>query len=255
MADTDNEEQDEEETRDVATQPGPGADSEAEIARCIDPEIRRLYEVYSYRHAASILKHGHSSELADITTALSQFRISREEIRAPGGSETSIVKRVTALLRQSGWQETRIFADLKVTKVTKKEVSRETKSGSTKIERVTEETTVDIPNFVDGHRIDFVKARVAFDLEWNSKDQTFDRDLYAFRAFYDCSIISAGILLTRSAQLNAVFAEMGDDVKRKYGASTTWMGKLLYRLNAGRNGGCPVLVFGITPELIEDGTK
>jgi len=38
----------------------------------------------------------------------------------------------------------------------------------------------------------------------------------------------------------------------KYGASTTWMGKLLYRLRAGRNGGCPVLVLGITPKLIED---
>lgn len=40
----------------------------------------------------------------------------------------------------------------------------------------------------------------------------------------------------------------------KYGASTTWMGKLLYRLNAGRNGACPVLVFGITPHCIEDWT-
>jgi hypothetical protein len=38
----------------------------------------------------------------------------------------------------------------------------------------------------------------------------------------------------------------------KYGASTTWMGKLLYRLNAGRNGGCPVLVFGITPKCVSD---
>ncbi len=33
-----------------------------------------------------------------------------------------------------------------------------------------------IENFIDGHKIDYVKGRVAFDLEWNSKDQTFDRD-------------------------------------------------------------------------------
>jgi CRISPR-associated protein Csd2 len=38
----------------------------------------------------------------------------------------------------------------------------------------------------------------------------------------------------------------------KYGASTTWMGKLLYRLNAGRNGSCPVLAIGIKPECISD---
>ncbi|MCQ8106105.1 hypothetical protein NP590_18500 [Methylomonas sp. SURF-2] len=36
-----------------------------------------------------------------------------------------------------------------------------------------------------------------------------------------------------------------------YGASTTQMGKLLPRLAVGRNGGCPVLVFGITTKLIE----
>jgi hypothetical protein len=40
----------------------------------------------------------------------------------------------------------------------------------------------------------------------------------------------------------------------KYGASTTWMGKLLYRMNAGRNGGCPVLVVGITPACVSDWT-
>lgn len=129
-----------------------------------------------------------------------------------------------------------------------------------------------IENFIDGHMIDYVKGRVALDLEWNSKDQTFDRDLYAMRAFHDCGLISAGVMVTRSASLNPVFAvvpqltKMGEpdlhktgpkigqpkNVRAKYGASTTWMGKLLYRLNAGRHGGCPVLVFGITPKLITD---
>lgn len=71
-----------------------------------------------------------------------------------------------------------------------------------------------------------------------------------------------GVMVTRSEKLNPVFdvvpqlnkagEEVGKTVRAKYGASTTWMGKLLYRLNAGRHGGCPVLVFGITPKLIED---
>lgn len=107
-----------------------------------------------------------------------------------------------------------------------------------------------IAAFVDGHKVDYVKNRVAFDLEWNSKDQTFDRDLYAFRAFHECGVVSAAVLLTRSEELNPVFKKL--KVMPKYGASTTWMGKLLYRLNANRNGGCPVLVFGITPRLISD---
>ena len=36
-------------------------------------------------------------------------------------------------------------------------------------------------------------------------------------------------------------------VDKKFG-STTWMGELLYRLDAGRNGGCPVLTLDIQPE-------
>lgn len=107
-----------------------------------------------------------------------------------------------------------------------------------------------IDDFMDGHKVDYVKNRVAFDLEWNSKDQTFDRDLYAFRAFHEAGVIGAAVLLTRSGTLNEVFKSLG--IMPKYGASTTWMGKLLYRLRAGRNGGCPVLVLGMTPKLIKD---
>jgi len=38
----------------------------------------------------------------------------------------------------------------------------------------------------------------------------------------------------------------------KYGASTTWLGKLIPRIEAGRNGGCPILAIGITPEILID---
>jgi hypothetical protein len=69
------------------------------------------------------------------------------------------------------------------------------------------ETRLD--DFMDGHKVDYVKNRVAFDLEWNSKDQTFDRGLYAFRAFHEAGVISAAVLLTRSESLNEVFKNLG----------------------------------------------
>ena len=105
-----------------------------------------------------------------------------------------------------------------------------------------------------------MKGKVAFDLEWNSKDQTFDRDLYAFRAFFEYRKIAVAILVTRSNDLDPYFAELGEYVdkngrkrkyKDKYGASTTHMGKLLPRLRAGRSGGCPVLAIGITQKQLE----
>ena len=53
--------------------------------------------------------------------------------------------------------------------------------------------TIITTNEENGHNIDFLKERVAFDLEWNSKDQTFDRDLLAMRTYYDCDIVSDGL--------------------------------------------------------------
>jgi hypothetical protein len=196
-----------------------------------------LYEVHNYRHAAEVLATGCPVELAELIEALTQFRLTTADILAKGGNESQIPKRLAALLRPKHWFETRISGDLVVT------IETHTADG-------VEKTEERLDNFMDGHKVDFVKNRVAFDVEWNSKDQTFDRDLYAFRAFHEAGVISAAVLLTRSADLNEVFRAL--EVMPKYGASTTWMGKLLYRMKAGRNGGCPVLVLGITQKLIED---
>ena len=106
-----------------------------------------------------------------------------------------------------------------------------------------------IEGYIDGHNIDFLKNRVAFDLEWNSKDQTFDRDLLAMRTYFDCGQIDCGVIVTRAEELNDVFKDIG--IMSKYGASTTWMGKLIPRLDSRRNGGCPILAIGIRKECVE----
>lgn len=104
--------------------------------------------------------------------------------------------------------------------------------------------------YIDGHNIDFLKNEVALDFEWNSKDQTYDRDLLAMRTYFDCGVITVGVIITRAENLNEVFSKLGKEVKMKYGASTTWMGKLTYRLDSRRNGGCPILAIGITKECV-----
>ncbi len=245
---------------DVALRPGPNADSAVDVERYISAEVRALYDVYSYRHAAAILANSFPEELAEIEAALLAFRITTRDIGTPGGNESDMPRKFSRTLRPVGWVESRIQGDLLVRMQEYDELFLP--GGKVKKVKRSESTPRMIENFIDGHKIDYVKGRVAFDLEWNSKDQTFDRDLYALRAFHECGLISAGVMVTRSEKLNPVFdvvpqlnkagEEVGKTVKAKYGASTTWMGKLLYRLNAGRHGGCPVLVFGITPKLIED---
>jgi hypothetical protein len=255
---------------DVARAPGHNADAPEDIDRYIGEDVRALYEVYSYRHAAAILATSFPQEFAELQDALLQFRITVRDIGLPGGNESVMPKKFSRVLRPRDWLEARIKADLTV-RMEEYEERFEADGRSVKIKRAEREARV-LGNFIDGHKIDYVKGRVAFDLEWNSKDQTFDRDLYALRTFHDCGLISAGVLVTRSEGLNPVFprvpklAKTGQpvlhqsgpragqprSVKDKYGASTTWMGKLLYRLNAGRHGSCPVLIFGITPRLISD---
>lgn len=251
---------------DVSLRPGPNADDPAEVERCISAEVRARYDVYSYRHAAALLKHTYPEQLAEIEAALLEFHISTREIGTPGGNESQMPKKISKVLRPRGWREARIKADLHVSMQEYDEVFLPT--GKAQKVLLPSDHGRTIENFIDGHKIDYVKGRVAFDMEWNSKDQTFDRDLYAFRTFHECGLISAGVMLTRSASLNAVFPKIpllnkkgeverlanGEEksCRAKYGASTTWMGKLLYRLNAGRHGGCPILVFGITPKVIVD---
>jgi hypothetical protein len=230
----------------VALAPSEAADSADLVARYLPADILAKYEVYSYRNAALILSEAHPAEFAELIDALRKFSLTKAIIAKGGGNESDIPKLISKLLRPSGWHETTIQADLLIRLLWRQAGFSPT--GKPINEAKSKEMIK--ARFLDGHKVDYVKNRVAFDLEWNSKDQTFDRDLYAFSAFSQCGVIDAGVLLTRSQSLNAVFKSMG--LMSKYGASTTWMGKLLYRLNAGRNGSCPVLAIGIRPECISD---
>ena len=159
-------------------------------------DILKLYTVFDYRHATAILTTEFKDEFDDLCLALRQFRFTDEQVKASGGNESAIPKTFSSILRPMKWKEGRLSVRLMVDD----EVAR-----------------------ADTHKIDYLKNRIAFDLEWNSKDQTFDRDLTAFRAFFDYGRVSVGVLVSRDTSL--------------------------VPLKAGRSGGCPVLAFGITSAL------
>jgi len=201
----------------------------------LPPEIRNLYEFYDYRHAIAILATEFPGLFDELCSVLQNFRLTNDMIRKPGGSESDIPKAFSKILRPLNWIEGELTA------------------------KVIIDETVLVRS--ETHKIDYIKDRVAFDLEWNSKDQTFDRDLYSFRAFFEYNKISVGVLVTRSTSLQDYFKTLGSytdmhgvvrPIAGKYGASTTHMNKLIPRLEAGRSGGCPVLALGITTNLIGD---
>lgn len=234
-------------TDDVETQPNEAADPPVRVESKVPEDLRAKYEFLSYRNAAVILAETWPAEFEELCTALREFSITTDTIRKAGGNETDIPKLFSKSLRPRGWHETIIQGDLVVT-LKWREQTKTTPAGKPVYEARARQITR--KRYLDGHKIDYVKGRVAFDLEWNSKDQTFDRDLYAFNAFFLSGAVDVGVLVTRSESLNDVFRSLG--VMNKYGASTTWWGKLIYRLNAGRNGGCPVLAIGITPSCVSD---
>ena len=70
------------------------------------------------------------------------------------------------------------------------------------------------------------------------------------RTYFDCGLIEVGIIVTRSEDLVDVFKDL--QINNKYGASTTHMNKLIYRLDSRRNGGCPILAIGIKKSVVEE---
>ena len=201
----------------------------------IPQAVKDRYEVMNYNHAVEIMTQAYRTEFDEILASLQAFVLHKQDLVTQGGNESSIPKQFSSLLRPLDWQEMKVTGDLLV------------KLHGCSSVTITEHL---VENFIDGHNIDYIKGSIAIDIEWNSKDQTFDRDLFAFRTLYECGIIACGVIITRSESLNTVFRRM--NIMGKYGASTTWIGKLTPRLSARRHGGCPILVVGITPHCIAD---
>ena len=220
----------------------------SEIDRYIRESLLNKFEFFNYGHALEILSEAFPEEWKDIQDCLERLTITLDDIRSAGGNETAVPKKFDDVLYPLGWREIRITGDLLVKLYPRKADQRGRFS-----DKPFECKTVE--GYIDGHNIDFIKSKVAFDLEWNSKDQTFDRDLLAMRTYFDCGLIEVGIIVTRSGELNDIFKELTDKngkaVMAKYGASTTWMGKLEYRLKSRRNGGCPILAVGIKKPCVE----
>ena len=214
------------------------------LSKYIDNDLFSRYEFHNYGHAVEILHEAYPTEWAELQECLHNLTLTLSDLQKAGGNESPIPKKFDNALYPYGWREIRISGDLTVKKYPRQTAQRRGRFADEPYE------IENIPSYIDGHNIDFLKNKVAFDLEWNSKDQTFDRDLLAMRTYYDCGLISVGVIVTRSEELNEIFKSLG--ILAKYGASTTWMGKLQSRLDSRRNGGCPILAIGIRKGCVID---
>lgn len=185
--------------------------------------IRDGYLIKEVHHATAVLQSDFPEQWQDLIAVLSDFRLYRTEIEAPGGGRSPIALRIDRAFQERGWDDHVFKTAIKVD------------------DAVREKPT---------HRVDNVKGRVAVEPEWNNKDPFFDRDLNNFRTLFERGAISVGVIITRGSELQVLFDRLGKGAS--YGNSTTHWGKLNPRLDGDASGGCPVLAFGITEALYVD---
>lgn len=185
--------------------------------------VHQHYEVHEWKHACAILRHDFPAEWQDLVDLLTQFRLKKSWLTVGGGSKSRVATAIDGFLYQRGWLEKQFDTEI-----------------------VVDDTALKSPT----HKVDCFKNRVAIEIEWNNKDPFYDRDLNNFRLLFDLRVISVGVIITRTDALQAIFDELGRG--SSFGSSTTHMAKLLPRINGGGGGGCPILVFGISPKLYEE---
>lgn len=186
--------------------------------------VRMNYEVHEWRHASAILARDYPREWDDIMSVLINFRLNRSFITVGGGNRSLVSAAIDGGFYELGWRETEF---------------------DTRI--VVDDFEMHSPT----HKVDNYKNQIAVEMEWNNKDPFFDRDLNNFRLLFELRVISVGIIITRTDALQGIFNSLGRGAS--YGEATTHMRKLLPKIEGGGGGGCPVMVFGIKPELyVED---
>lgn len=70
----------------------------------VPADLRDLYEVHEYRHAAALLFSEFPALYGELCDALREFRFSEVQIVAGGGNESQIPKTFSRLLRPKGWR-------------------------------------------------------------------------------------------------------------------------------------------------------
>lgn len=194
----------------------------------VPSDIRALYWLQEWRNAIAVLKGAHPKEWAEILVVLRQFRLLRSLIEQHGGNKSAISGGLDGHFYSLGWAE---------------------KAFDTKI--VVDDNVYEAPT----HKVDCFKNKVAVEIEWNSKDTTFDRDLNNFRLLFELRAIDVGVIVTRMDELMPIFFDLIEDKKKvrsRFAESTTHVSKLIPRIEGGGGGGCPVLLVGIGPSVYVD---
>ena len=185
------------------------------------------YALRNINYGMELLPNAFPDHYTSLVRALDAWRVSWADIEAGGGNKSPISRHFDDAFEGEGWQETALELETRL-------------AGVTTIART--------------HKIDLFKRGpngelpgVGIELEWNNKDEFFDRDLINFESIHRARGLAVGIIVTRGPMLQEALRAKGLD---KFGARSTHWEKLMDRLDLGRGGATPIIALGLEPERI-----
>ncbi len=215
-------------------------------------EARDHWSFMETNSASAVMKAVCPEEWNDIVSILSTYRLEPRYWLRAGGNRGDIAEQIDNAFHDRGWQETRLDLSTKGILFSKEE------------EKIGELPEV----YQKGYLVDNFKNRVVLDVEWNAKDGNLDRDLAAYRSWYEAGVISAGVIITKdrlpllrlARQLWADYQETLPEEERTKKlpidlttSTVTAFDKAQIRVRRGVMGSCPVLIVAAN-ETTWDGT-
>lgn len=185
------------------------------------------YATRNINYGVELLVNAFPAHHESLIRALKAWEVGWADIEAAGGSKSPVSRHFDEAFEAEGWQETSLELETRL-------------AGVTTIART--------------HKIDLFKygpggdlPGVGIELEWNNKDEFFDRDLINFEAIHRARGLAVGIVVTRGPRLQEELRKRGLE---KFGARSTHWEKLMPRLDLGRGGATPVIALGLEPERV-----
>jgi hypothetical protein len=186
------------------------------------------YAVRNINYGMELLVHAFPEHHASLVRALNSWSVSWGDIEAGGGNKSLVSRHFDEAFEGEEWKETSLELETRL-------------AGVTTIART--------------HKIDLFKPGpggelpgIGIELEWNNKDEFFDRDLINFEAIHRARGLAVGIVVTRGPRLQDELRAKGLD---KFGARSTHWEKLMPRLDLGRGGATPIIALGLEPDRIQ----
>jgi hypothetical protein len=214
-----------------------------DLPKVLPSKARHRWTFLESNSAAAVIQAVCPREWADIVSVLCDYALDPKCLLTPGGNRGLIAEQIDKEFSKKGWCAARL--DLETKGI---------------LFGQDEKKIADLPPiYQKGYVVDNFKNRIVLDVEWNAKDGNLDRDLAAYRSWYDAGVISAGVIITKDripirdltrrlwADYLKTLPVSQENQKIPVDLSTstvTSFDKAEMRVRRGVMGSCPILIIG-----------